>query len=195
MEDVGVNHREHRRYKLGKLKAAEKKHTHAVELKSKDKESLLGIAFAQVDDGKTDEAQATFEKVIGYFPNDANLYLQYGRMLMVYRGITGSKMEARAVTLLRKAIALDNSPAEARYLLGNLVLTKGQTEKARPELELAVKLGPKLGTAHYFLVQAYLCLGRRAQGKEQMHLFQQLKAEEKKGTAALAGSPCPARKE
>ncbi|MGA8183879.1 MAG: tetratricopeptide repeat protein [Terriglobia bacterium] len=182
-------------YKIGELKAAEKTYAHAVELNPKDKESLLGLASAQVDDGKIDEAQATFEKAIGYFPTDANLYLQYGRMLMVYRGTTGSDMEARAVALLKKAIALDSSLAEAHYLLGNLALTKGQTEKALPELELAVKLDPKPSSAHYALARAYLRLGRRAEGMEQMHLFQQMKAKEKKGTATLAGSPHPARKE
>jgi len=182
-------------YKIGELKAAEKTYTHAVALNPKDKESLLGLASAQVDDGKLDEAQATFERAIGYFPNDANLYLQYGRMLMVYRGTSGSKKEVRAVTLLKKAIALDNSLAEAHYLLGNLALTKGQTEKALPELELAVKLDPKTSSAHYALARAYLRLGRRTEGMEQMRLFQQLKAKEKKGTATLAGSPHPTRKE
>ncbi|HKT11216.1 MAG TPA: tetratricopeptide repeat protein [Terriglobia bacterium] len=182
-------------YKLGELKAAEKTYAHAVELNPKDKESLLGLASAQVDDGRLDEAEATFEKAIGYFPNDANLYLQYGRMLLVYRGTTGSKTEAHAVALLKKAIALDNSLAEAHYLLGNLALTKGQTEKALPELELAVKLDPKPSGAHYALARAYLRLGRRAEGMEQMRLFQQLKTEEKKGTATLAGAPHPSQKE
>jgi cytochrome c-type biogenesis protein CcmH/NrfG len=166
-----------------------------VELNPKDKESLLGLASAQVDDGKIDEAQATFEKAIGYFPRDSNLYLQYGRMLMVYRGTGGSKVEGRAVALLKKAIALDSSLAEAHYLLGNLALTKGQTEQALPELELAVKLDPKPSGAHYALARAYLRLGRRAEGMEQMRLFQQMKTNEKKGTATLAGSPHPARKE
>jgi len=58
-----------------------------------------------------------------------------------------------------------------------------------------VKLDPKPSNAHYALARAYLRLGRRAEGMEQMNLFQQLKAEEKKGTATLAGSPHPSRKE
>ncbi len=182
-------------YKLGELKAAEKTYAHAVALNPKDKESLLGLASAQVDDGRIEEAEATFEKIINYFPNDPNLYLQYGRMLLTYRGANGSKIEVRAVDLLNKAIALDPSLAEAHYLLGNLALTKGQTEKALPELELAVKLDPKPSSAHYALARAYLRLGQRAEGMEQMRLFQQLKAKEKKGTATLAGSPHPSRKE
>lgn len=182
-------------YKLGELKAAEKTYAHAVALNPKDKESLLGLASAQVDDGKIEEAEATLEKAITYFPSDPNLYLQYGRVLLTYRGANGSKIEVRAVALLKKAIALDASLAEAHYLLGNLALTKGQTEKALPELELAVKLDPKPSSTHYALARAYLRLGRRAEGMEQMRLFQQLKAKEKKGTATLAGSPRPTRKE
>jgi tetratricopeptide (TPR) repeat protein len=182
-------------YKLGELKAAEKTYAHAVELNPTDQQSLLGLASAQVDDGKIDEAEITFERIIAYFPKDPNLYLQYGRMLLTYRGANGSKIEARAVALLNKAIALDSSLAEAHYLLGNLDLTKGQTEKALPELELAVKLDPKPSSAHYALARAYLRLGRREEGMEQMRLFQQLKAKEKKGSATLAGSPHPARSE
>lgn len=182
-------------YKLGELKAAEKTYAHAVALNPKDKESLLGLASAQVDDGKINEAEATLEKAITYFPSDPNLYLQYGRVLLTYRGANGSKIEVRAVALLKKAIALDASLAEAHYLLGNLALTKGQTEKALPELELAVKLDPKPSSTHYALARAYLRLGRRTEGMEQMQLFQQLKAKEKKGTATLAGSPHPAQKE
>jgi Flp pilus assembly protein TadD len=79
--------------------------------------------------------------------------------------------------------------------LGNLALTKGQTEKALPELELAVKLDPKPSSAHYALARAYLRLGRREEGMEQMRLFEELKAKEKKGTATLAGAPRPARTE
>jgi tetratricopeptide (TPR) repeat protein len=179
-------------YKLGELKAAEKSYAHAVELNPRDQQSLLGLASAQVDDGKIDEAEATFERVITFFPSDSNLYLQYGRMLLTYRGANGSKIEVRAVALLKKAIALDASLAEAHYLLGNLDLTRGQTEKALPELELAVKLDPKPSSAHYALARAYLRLGRREKGMDQMRLFQQLKGKERKGTASLAGSPAPA---
>ena len=178
-------------YKMGELKAAEKTYAHAVELNPSDRESLLGLASAQVDDGKIDAAQITFGKVIGYYPKDANLYLQYGRMLLVYRGTNGSKTEAKAVALLKKAISLDNSLAEAHYLLGNLDLTQGRTEQALPELELSVKLDPKPSRTHYALARAYLRLGRHEEGMEQMKLFEQLKGKEKKGTTTLAGSPHP----
>jgi tetratricopeptide (TPR) repeat protein len=177
-------------YKLGELKAAEKTYAHAVELNPSDRQSLLGLASAQVDDGRIDEAETTFEKVITRFPEDPNLYLQYGRMLLTYRGANGSKIEVRAVALLREAITLDASLAEAHYLLGNLDLTKGQTEKALPELELAVKLDPKPSSAHYALARAYLRLGRREEGMEQMRLFQQLKGKEKKDAETPSG---PAR--
>jgi len=178
-------------YKLGELKAAETSYAHAVELNPSDKESLLGLASAQVDDGKIDAAKVTFEKVIGYYPKDANLYLQYGRMLLVYRGTNGSKTEAQAVALLKKAISLDNSLAEAHYLLGNLDLTRGRTEQALPELELSVRLDPKPSHTHYALARTYLRLGRRQEGMEQMRLFEQLKAKEIKKTTTLAGSRGP----
>lgn len=178
-------------YKMGELKAAEKTYAQAAELNPKDQQSLLGLASAQVDDGRIDEAEATFERIISYFPKDPDLYLQYGRMLLTYRGANGSKIEDRAVVLLRKAIGLDPSLAEAHYLLGNLDLTKGDTGRALPELELAVKLDPKPSGAHYALARAYLRMGRQEEGMEQMRLFQQLKGKEKKGDATLAGSHDP----
>ncbi|HET9177663.1 MAG TPA: tetratricopeptide repeat protein [Terriglobia bacterium] len=179
-------------YKLGELKAAEKTYAQAVELNPKDQQSLLGLASAQVDDGRIDEAEATFERIISYFPKDPDLYLQYGRMLLTYRGANGSKIEDRAIALLRKALTLDPSLAEAHYLLGNLELTKGDTGRALPELELAVKLDPKPSGAHYALARAYLRMGRQEEGMEQMRLFQQLKGKEKKGDTTLAGSHDPA---
>ena len=182
-------------YKIGELKAAEKTYAHAVALNPSDRESLLGLASAQVDDGKIGEAQSTFEKLISLYPGDANLYLQYGRMLLVYRNNNGSQTEARAVTLLKKAIALDGSLAEAHYQLGNLDLSENQTEKALPELELAVKLDPKPSRVHYALARAYLRLGRREEGMKQMRLFEQLKTEEKKGDETLAGPVRPASTE
>ena len=163
-----------------------------MELDPNDQQSLLGLASAQVDDGRIDEAEATFERIISYFPNDPNLYLQYGRMLLTYRGANGSKIENRAVALLGKAISLDPALAEAHYLLGNLDLTKGETGRALPELELAVKLDPKPSGAHYALARAYLRMGRQEEGMEQMRLFQQLKGKEKKSDTTLAGSHDPA---
>ena len=182
-------------YKLGELKDGERTYAHAVELNPNDRESLLGLASAQVDDGKIDAAKSTFESLLSRFPDDANLYLQYGRMLMVYRGSKGSQTEARVVVLLKKALALDASLAEAHYLLGNLYFSQGQTGESLPELERAIQLDPKLSSAHYALARAYLRLGRREDGMKQMALFEQLKAHEKKGVARLAGSSRHARTE
>lgn len=175
-------------YKLGELKAARESYAHAVALRPDDRESLLGLASAEVDDGRIEEAQATFEKLIALFPDSANVYLQYGRMLLVYRSSDGGQTEARAVRLLKKARALDNSLAEAHYLLGNLALSKGQTIKALPELELAAKLDPKPSRIHYALARAYLRLGRRKDAAIEMRLFQQRKMEEKRGGSPLLPS-------
>lgn len=165
-------------YKLGELKAAGDSYAHAVALNASDRESLLGLASTQVDAGDIGAAESTFERAIARFPSDANLYLQYGKMLLVHRS-NGNAIQTRAVALLKRAISLDGSLAEAHFELGNLELSAGQAEQALPELEAAEKLDPKPSRFHYALARAYLRLGRRSDGMSEMRLFQKLKANEK----------------
>jgi adenylate cyclase len=60
---------------------------------------------------------------------------------------------AKAIELTQKALALDDSLADAHAFLGYLYILKGQHEKGVAEAERAVALDPNSASAHGFLAQ------------------------------------------
>jgi tetratricopeptide (TPR) repeat protein len=149
----------------------------AVKLDPTDPKALLGLALAQEREGKTQDAQATFEKGIQQFPSNAALYQEYGKMLLIFRGDDPEASEAHAVTLLTKALALDKTLAMAHFELGNLALSKGQVAQAVTQLEAATKLSPDESRAHYALSRAYRRLGRVEDADRELKTFQSLKGK------------------
>jgi Flp pilus assembly protein TadD len=149
----------------------------AVKLDPTNPKALLGLAIAQEREGKTQDAQATFEKGIGQFPSNAVLYQEYGKMLLIFRGDDPEASEAHAISLLTKAIALDNTLALPHFELGNLALSKGQLEQAVTQLEAAAKLSPDDSRTHYALSRAYRRLGRVDDADRELRTFQSLKGK------------------
>ena len=152
----------------------------AVKLDPTSSKALLGLALAQEREGKTQDAQATFEKGIRQFPSNAVLYQEYGKMLLIFRGDDPEASEAHAVSLLTKALTLDNTLALPHFELGNLALSKGQLEQAVTQLEAAAKLSPEDSRTHYALSRAYRRLGRVEDADRELKTFQSLKG---KGTS------------
>jgi len=169
--------------KLDRLKDAERSYGRAVELNPADEQSILGLASAQLNEGKIQEAEATFDKGIQRLPDDALLYQAYGSMLLWLQGAIEPTTEARAVSLLRTAIRLDGTQAVAHYQLGRLALRQGRTEEALQELENAARLDPKSSRVHYVLVTAYRKLGRPRDAEKELAAYQNLKAEESQSAA------------
>jgi len=147
----------------------------AVQLDPNSSKALLGLAIAQEREGKIQDAQTTFEKGLRQFPGNAIFYQEYGKMLLIFRGEDTEASEAHAVSLLSKAITLDNNLAVSHFELGNLALSKGQLEHAVTELEAAAKLSPNDSRAHYALSRAYRRLGRVADANRELQTFQSLK--------------------
>jgi Flp pilus assembly protein TadD len=156
---------------------AYKSYLQAFKLDPNDPKALLGLALAQEREGKTQDAQATFEKGIRQYPSNAVLYQEYGKMLLIFRGEDPEASEAHAISLLTKAIALDNSLGVSHFELGNLALSKGQLEQAVTQLEAAVKLSPDDSRAHYALSRAYRRLGRVEDADRELKIFQSLKGK------------------
>ena len=147
----------------------------AVKLDPNSSKALLGLAIAQEREGKIQDAQATFEKGIRQFPGYAVFYQEYGKMLLIFRGDDPEASEAHAVSLLTKAITLDNNLAVSHFELGNLALSKGQLAYAVTQLEAATKLSPSDSRAHYALSRAYRRLGRVEDADRELETFQSLK--------------------
>src|SRR4029453_5626236 len=82
--------------------------------------------------------------------------------------------EARS--LLREVLKAKPDLADARYLLGKILLGQGAASEAAVELEAAAKLNPDDPAVHYQLRQAYQKLGRTDAAQQQFERFRELKA-------------------
>lgn len=164
-------------------------HARAVALNPQAPDADVGLAVSLWAAGDTRKALATFEEGLRRFPRDAFHYQEYGRFLL--KGNMGdAAVEARAVALWQKAVALDGSRPEPHYLLGDLALRRGHTEEAVRQLEQAAKLDPQGSKERFALFRVYRRLGRKEEAARELALFQRLKAEETKhpATSLLSGT-------
>ncbi len=67
--------------------------------------------------------------------------------------------------------------ADARYLLGKILLSNGAAAEAVDHLERAAQLAPADPNVHYQLGQAYQRLGKSDLAAKEFEMFQQLKAK------------------
>lgn len=154
-----------------------KSYSRAVEIKPDAAEALLGLAVAQMSEGKLPDAQATFQKGIEQFPRDALLRQEYGRMLILW-GNHDAETESRGVALLKDALALDSSLAESSFQLGKLAMRDGKNQEALEHLQTAAKLGPRNRSVHYALAGLYRRLGRREEAAKEIRLYESLREDQ-----------------
>lgn len=154
-----------------------KSYSRAVEIKPDAAEALLGLAVAQMSEGKLQDAQATFQKGIERFPRDALLRQEYGRMLVLWEDRDAAS-QARGVSLLRTALALDSTLAESHFQLGKLAMRDGDTQGALEHLQAAQKLSPRNKSVHYALAGLYRRLGRSEEAAKEIREFESLKEDQ-----------------
>jgi len=159
---------------IGNFKLALQSYSLAVELNPADADALLNLALVQEKLFQFREAAGSFEKGTVRFPKNAQFYQAYGRMLL-----DSGSGEARAVSLLEKALALDNQLAGAHYELGKYLLGMDKVQPALAHLEAAAKLDPRDSRATLALGGAYRRLGRNAEAGEQLRKFKELEALKK----------------
>jgi tetratricopeptide (TPR) repeat protein len=175
-------------FKLGHINDAEALYARAVDLNPSDADAAVGLATAQLDIGKSADAEATLKKAIERLPRAAVLYQAYGTMLLWGQGRDNSEMETRATQLLRKAESLDPGLAETHYQLGKLALGDGNTREALRQLEAAVHLDPKGGKNHYALAQVYRKLNRSSDAEREVQIFQALREKESGSSSKPPGT-------
>lgn len=163
---------------MGLFKLALESYTRAVKLNPSDPDVLLGLGLVQQKLFKPAEAAATFEKGIARFPTNPQFCQAYGRMLLGPGARRDTAQESHAVSLLEKALALDNSLPEAHFELGRLMLERDRAIDALPHLEAAAKLDPRSSKIHLSLANAYRQLARHSEAASELQVFKKLEAQE-----------------
>jgi tetratricopeptide (TPR) repeat protein len=79
--------------------------------------------------------------------------------------------------LLKKAIALDDSLADAHVQLGNLYADQHKYAESIPQYERALALDPNLSDAHYRLATDYVHVSRKDDAQKEFAVYQKLRAE------------------
>ena len=72
--------------------------------------------------------------------------------------------------------------ADARYLLGKILLSRDAAEAAANHLEAAARLAPDEANIHYQLARAYEKLGRTELARQELATYQQLKEKRRAKT-------------
>jgi len=165
---------------IGIFKQARESYARAVELNAGDADSLLGLGLVQKKLFQFTEAVTSFERGIARFPRHPQFYQAYGRMLLEPGTRRDAAAESRAVSLLKKALELDNSLPEAHFVLGKFLLGQEKAAEALPHLEAAAKLDPRSSKIHLSLANAYRRLGRSEESASELQLFKKLEAQEER---------------
>lgn len=157
---------------------ADRDYSRALQLDRSSAKANLGLALAEWGSGMIPQATATFEQNLKRFPNDPDQYVKYARMLLK-SGKEGNQVaSARAIAVLKSAIALDRSRAEPYFLLGKFFLDHGNAATGLRDLKLAASLDPDRGDIHFALWRAYRRAGQNQAASRELAEYRSLRTTE-----------------
>jgi tetratricopeptide (TPR) repeat protein len=152
---LGDMYRQRQRYEQ-----AESEYKTASTLAPQDAAPLFGLASAYSQDSKTDEALSTAKTALGMSPNDPDLNLLAGEILVSRREWT----EAEAC--LNKGLdAKPQALPHVHLLLGEVYEETGRIQDAISQLKMALA-GDEDGSAYYRLARIYSKMGNKAAADE-----------------------------
>jgi Flp pilus assembly protein TadD len=99
--------------------------------------------------------------------------------------------DSRAIALFQRAVQILPSYALPRIALGSTYLRLKDYEKARQELETAVKLDPEEPSGHYNLALLYARTKQPDKAQEQMRIVEELKSRQRTPSGGLVLPPGP----
>jgi tetratricopeptide (TPR) repeat protein len=153
-------------------------YTHATQIDPSRPDGLLGLAEAQANAGLSKEASNSFEAGANKFPKDPRFKTVYAAVLLK-QGETGdTQAEMHARQLLREALVLDPSLADAHFQLGNLALRQDQIAEAEKHFEEVIKLDANNAPGHFALARVYRRLGRQEDAARETKRYQELKGSD-----------------
>jgi len=127
---------------------------------------------------QADEVVQRFRRYAELQPGNALAQYYYAISLWKGKraGDTGTELST-VEALLRKAIALDDSLAEAHVQLGNLYADQHRYSDSIPQYQRALELNPNLPDAHYRLGTDFVHLGKKENAEREFAVYQKLRAE------------------
>jgi Flp pilus assembly protein TadD len=181
-------------------------------LRPNDPTYLLALGVTWLRKGDLFEAEKVFRRLVQVAPNSTQGQLHLGYVLLnqkkyrearewlersaksntpapevfYYLGLVAQEQndDAGAIALFEKAVQKLPSYSHARIALGSSYIKLRNYERARQELEEAVRLDPDEPKAHYNLALLYSRLKDPVRAQEQMRIIEKLKA---KGIGADSG--------
>ncbi len=160
---------------MGQFTDAIESYTHASQINPSQPKILLGIAQAQAGAGLIKEAFASFEAGLKEFPKDARFKASYAAVLLKQADSGDMQAEVRANQLLREAIVIDPSLADAHYQLGNIALNHDQIAEAEKHFKEVARLDPNNPQGHFALARVYRRLKRQEDADREMKKYEELK--------------------
>ena len=124
------------------------------------------------------EVIARFRRFAEQQPKNGRAQYYYAMSLWKGKRLQDSNLDlAQIDALLKRAIALDPSLAEAHLQLGNLYSDQHKYPDAIPEYQRALEINFDLSDAHYRLGQAYVHTGEKDKAQEQLQAYQKLREQ------------------
>ena len=166
-------------YSRGKYDDAVKSLIAAADLDPSDPRCYLFLSKAYNSSPlQADEVVQRFRRYAELQPGNALAQYYYAISLWKGKraGDTGTELST-VEALLRKAIALDDSLAEAHVQLGNLYADQHRYSDSIPQYQRALELNPNLPDAHYRLGTDFVHLGKKENAEREFAVYQKLRAE------------------
>ena len=166
-------------YSRGKYEEAVEALLTAADLNPSDPRCYVFLSKAYDSSPKqADDVLQRFHRYAQLRPNDARAQYYYAMSLWKGKRAGDANVDLPTVqSLLEKAIALDDTLAEAHEQLGDLFAGQHQYEKSILEYARAIELNPNLSEAHYRLGTDYVHIGQKDQAQKEFAAYQKLRAE------------------
>ncbi len=128
--------------------------------------------------GQADDVIQRFRRFAELRPQNARAHYYYAMSMWKGRRAQDANLDVRQIeSLLKKSIALDPNLADAHLQLGNLYSDQSKYPDAIPEYKRALQQNADLADAHYRLGQAYVHTGQKDHAREQLEIYQRLRAQ------------------
>src|SRR6266481_2822688 len=166
-------------YSRGNYDNAVKSLLHAADLSPADPRVYPFLSRAyDSSPSQADEVIARFRRFAEQQQKNGRAQYYYAMSLWKGKRLQDSNLDlAQIDALLKRAIALDPSLAEAHLQLGNLYSDQHKYPDAIPEYQHALELNSDLADAHYRIGQAYVHTSDQVRAQEQLQVYQKIREQ------------------